>query len=66
MRFIITEKSFYMEEGGTLSEELQAWQEEFKKDKEYAWYLLGLKGCPYPDTCRPKSLMRTASPVSRI
>ena len=48
MRFIITEKSFYMEEGGTLSEELQAWQEEFKKDKEYAWYLLGLKGCP-PD-----------------
>lgn len=48
MRFIITEKSFYMEEGGLLSEELQAWQEEFKKDKVYAWYLLGLKGCP-PD-----------------
>ncbi|MDE6600920.1 MAG: ATP-dependent helicase, partial [Lachnospiraceae bacterium] len=46
MRFIITEKSFYMEEGGVLSEELQAWQEEFKKDKGYAWYLLGLKGCP--------------------
>ena len=48
MRFIITEKSFYMEEGGVLSGELQAWQEAFMKDKEYAWYLLGLKGCP-PD-----------------
>lgn len=48
MRFIFTEKTFYLEEGGILSEELQAWQEEFKKDKKYAWYLLGLKGCP-PD-----------------
>lgn len=48
MRFIITEKSFYLEEGGVLSRELQAWQEEFKKDKVFAWYLLGLKGCP-PD-----------------
>lgn len=48
MRFIFTEKSFYLEEGGLLSGELQAWQEEFIKDKEYAWYLLGLKGCP-PD-----------------
>lgn len=48
MRFIISEKSFYIEEGGVLSRELQAWQEEFKKDKDYAWYLLGLKGCP-PD-----------------
>lgn len=46
MRFIFTEKSFYPEEGGSLSGELQAWQEEFRKDKEYAWYLLGLKGCP--------------------
>ncbi len=46
MRFIIKEKSFYMEDGGALSEELQVWQKEFKKDKEYAWYLLGLKGCP--------------------
>ena len=48
MRFIITDKSFYLEDGGVLSGEMQAWQEEFKKDKEYAWYLLGLKGCP-PD-----------------
>lgn len=48
MRFIFTEKGFYLEEGDMLSEELQVWQEEFKKDKEYAWYLLGLKGCP-PD-----------------
>ena len=48
MRFIITDKSFYLEEGGVLSRELQAWQEEFKKDKVFAWYLLGLKGCP-PD-----------------
>lgn len=46
MRFIITDKSFYLEEGGVLSRELQAWQEEFKKDKVFAWYLLGLKGCP--------------------
>ena len=44
MRFIFTEKTFYLEEGGILSEELQAWQEEFKKDKKYAWYLLVLKG----------------------
>ena len=48
MRFIFTEKSFYLEEGVSLSEELQAWQGEFKKDKGYAWYLLGVKGCP-PD-----------------
>ena len=48
MRFIFTEKSFYLEEGSALSRELQAWQEEFQKDKEFAWYLLGLKGCP-PD-----------------
>lgn len=43
MRFIIKEKSFYMEDGGALSEELQVWQKEFKKDKEYAWYFAGVK-----------------------
>lgn len=60
MRFIITEKSFYLEEGGVLSEKLQAWQEEFKKDKEYAWYLLGLKGCPPEADISMRFLCRVA------
>ena len=65
MRFIITEKSFYMEEGGVLSEELQAWQEEFKKGKEHAWYLLGLKGCPSDADISMRFLGRVAESYFR-
>ena len=60
MRFIITDKGFNMEEGGALSEELQAWQEEFKKEKEHAWYLLGLKGCPSDADISMRFLCRVA------
>ena len=65
MRFIITEKSFYMEEGGALSEELQVWQEEFKRDKEYAWYLMGLKGCPPDADISMRFLSRVAESYFR-
>lgn len=65
MRFIITQKSFYMEEGGVLSGELQAWQEEFKKDREYAWYLLGLKGCPADADISMRFLCRVAESYFR-
>lgn len=65
MRFIITEKSFYMEEGGALSGELRAWQEEFKMDKGYAWYLLGLKGCPADADISMRFLCRVAESYFR-
>lgn len=65
MRFIITDKSFYLEEGGVLSSELQAWQEEFKRDKEYAWYLLGLKGCPSDADIYMRFLCRAAESYFR-
>lgn len=65
MRFIFTEKSFYIEEGGQLSRELQAWQEEFQKDKEYAWYLLGLKGCPADADISMRFLCRVADSYFR-
>ena len=65
MRFIITEKSFYMEDGGVLSEELQVWRKEFKRDKEYAWYLLGLKGCPPDADISMRFLSRVAESYFR-
>lgn len=66
MRFIFTEKGFYPEEGGLLSEELQVWQEEFKKDREYAWYLLGLKGCPPDADISMRFLCRVAEGYFRL
>lgn len=66
MRFIFTEKSFYLEEGGLLSEELQVWQEEFKKNREYAWYLLGLKGCPPDADISMRFLCRVAEGYFRL
>lgn len=60
LRFIFTEKGFYFEDSGKLSRELQAWQEEFKKDKEYAWFLLGLKGCPVDADISMRFLCRVA------
>ena len=65
MRFIFTEKNFYLEEGDTLSGDLQVWQEEFKKDKEYAWYLLGLKGCPPDSDISMRFLCRVAEAYFR-
>lgn len=54
-----------MEEGGALSEELQVWQEEFKRDKEYAWYLMGLKGCPPDADISMRFLSRVAESYFR-
>lgn len=60
MRFVFTEKGFYPEENGILSEELQTWRSEFEKDREYAWYLLGLKGCPKDADISMRFLCRVA------
>lgn len=34
MRVVFTEKNFYLEDGGALSGEMQAWREEFSRSQK--------------------------------
>jgi len=66
MRVIFTEEDFYTEESTEASDELRIWQEEFKKDRHYAWYLLGQRGCPKDADPSVRFLCRVAESYFRL